>query len=40
LRRIASFDPDSADTGPFGRTRHRLVQIAREALEKIDHGST
>lgn len=35
LRRIASFRPDSAETGPFGRTRHNLVRLAREALEKI-----
>jgi hypothetical protein len=39
LRRVASFDPNSAEAGPFGRTRRGLVQLAREALRKIEHGS-
>jgi len=39
LRRIVSFDPNSAETGPFGRDRHSLVQFAREALGKIEHDS-
>lgn len=39
LRRLASFDPTSAEAGPFGRTRHSLVQVARVALGKIAHGS-
>jgi hypothetical protein len=39
LRRIAAFDPNSAETGPFGRTRQRLVGLAREALVKINQGS-
>ena len=37
LRRVALFDPSSAEAGPFGRTRERLVQLAREALDKIEH---
>jgi hypothetical protein len=39
LRRIASFDRTSAETGPFGRTRQSLVGLALEALGKIQHGS-
>ena len=39
IRRIASFDASSSETGPFGRTRRSLVGLAREALEKIEHGS-
>lgn len=39
LRRIGSFDPTSAESGPFGRTRQSLVGLAREALGKIQHGS-
>jgi hypothetical protein len=38
LRRIASFDPKSAETGPIGRTRERLVHLALAALDKIEHG--
>ena len=37
LRRIASFDPKTSESG-FGRTRQTLVQLALEALEKIKHG--
>jgi hypothetical protein len=36
LRRIASFDPATGESGPFGRTRQGLVQLAREALAKIE----
>ena len=39
LRRVVSFDPNSAEAGPFGRTRHSLVQLAEEALTKIQDGS-
>lgn len=39
LRRIISFDPFSTETGPFGRTRQSLVNLAQEALKKIEHGS-
>jgi len=39
LRRITSFLPDSAETGPFGRTRESLVRLAREALDKIEGKS-
>lgn len=35
LQRIGSFQPDSAETGPFGRTRQGLVRLAQEALDKI-----
>jgi hypothetical protein len=35
LQRIASFDPDASEPGPFGRTRQRLVELAQEALDKI-----
>jgi len=35
LQRIASFDPQSAEDGPFGRTRDELVKLAQEALAKI-----
>ena len=38
LRRVASFDPAAAESGPFGRTRQSLVQLAREALAKIERG--
>ena len=36
LRQIASFQPDSTETGPFGRTREGLVRLAKEALDKIE----
>ena len=36
LRRIALFQRDSVETGPFGRTREDLVRLAREALDKIE----
>ena len=39
LRRVASFDPNFAEAGPFGRTRQNLAKLAREALGKIEHGS-
>jgi hypothetical protein len=35
LNRIATFDPESAERGPFGRTREGLVRLAQEALAKI-----
>jgi hypothetical protein len=38
LRRIASFQPDSAEAGPWGRTREDLVRLAREALDKIERS--
>jgi hypothetical protein len=38
LSRIASFDPGSAETGAFGRTRLSLVPLAVEALYKIERG--
>ena len=38
LRRIASFDADSAEAGPFDRTLDRLVHFALAALDKIEHG--
>jgi len=39
LRRIASFDPASAEAGPLGRTRQGLVRLAKEALDKIESGA-
>jgi hypothetical protein len=39
LQRLAAFDPAAAESGPFGRTRERLVVVAREALGKIQGGS-
>jgi hypothetical protein len=39
LKRIASFNPDAKESGPFDRTREALMQIAKEALEKIEKGS-
>jgi hypothetical protein len=38
LRRVASFDPGSTETGPFERTRQGLVRLAQEALDKIATG--
>lgn len=35
LERLATFNPESAESGPYGRTRHGLVALAREALAKI-----
>jgi len=35
LRRIASFDRQSAEDGSFGRTRDELVKLAQQALAKI-----
>jgi hypothetical protein len=39
LQRVAALDPESGEAGPFGRTRHSLVQVARAALGKIVQGS-
>jgi hypothetical protein len=39
LQRIRSFDPDTAEDGPFRRTRHELVVLAREVLAKITTGT-
>lgn len=36
LRRLTTFDPAASEDGPFGRTRRAVVQIAREALAKIE----
>jgi hypothetical protein len=38
LRRIASFESTAPESGPFGRTRHELVRLTREALAKIEGG--
>jgi hypothetical protein len=38
LRRIAEFDPLVRESGPFGRTRERLAELAREAIGKIEGG--
>jgi len=35
LRRVAAFDPETTEAGPFRRTRQGLVEFAREALNKI-----
>jgi hypothetical protein len=39
LRRVAAFDPDCTEAGPFGRTCRSLIRAAQEALGKIEHGS-
>lgn len=39
LQRIASFPPESAEAGPFGRTRSNLLQLAKEALRKIESST-
>ena len=39
LKRIASFNPDATESA-FGRTRRTLVELAREALEKIQRESS
>jgi hypothetical protein len=36
LQRIANFDPSAKELGPVGRTRQQLVELAREALGKIE----
>jgi len=36
LRRIAAFNPAAAAGGPSGHTRQSLVELAREALAKIE----
>jgi hypothetical protein len=38
LRRVAGFDPSAAETGAFDRTRHGLVELARETIAKIEGG--
>ena len=38
LRRIANFDPSAEELGPFSRTRQELVELAREAIAKIEGG--
>ena len=38
LQRIASFQPDIAETGPFSRNRQHLVQLAQEAVDKIEQA--
>lgn len=40
LRRIMMFRQDSPEAGPFGRTREQLLQLAGEALEKIEGNLT
>ena len=40
LRQVASFQSDSTEAGPFGRTRQSLVRLAREALDKMERGMT
>ena len=39
LQRIVSFRPDTTEAGPFGRSRQNLVQLAEEALGKIEGDS-
>ena len=39
LQRIASFQQDITEAGPFSRTRQNLVQLAQEALDKIEGDS-
>ena len=36
LRRIIAFRPDAAEEGEFGRTREELIELAQEALDKIE----
>lgn len=38
LQRIQAFDPETSIPGPFGRTRHSLVQAARDALSRINNS--
>ncbi len=38
LTRIVSFRSESRDPGPFGRDREELVQLAREALDRINES--
>lgn len=33
LERVAAFNPDAREKGPFRRTRRQLVQLAKDALE-------
>jgi hypothetical protein len=40
LQRLVGFDPSSAETGPFGRTRSSLVALAEQALAKIETMAT
>ena len=39
LQRIASFQQDITEAGPFSRTRQNLVQLVQEALDKIEGDS-
>jgi len=39
LQRIANFDANASETGPFGRSRQALVAIARDALTKVQTQS-
>jgi hypothetical protein len=36
LRRVADFNPEAHEAGPFGRSRRKLVAIAEDALSKIE----
>ena len=40
LNRIANFDSAAQEMGPFGRTRRKLVAVAKEALSKIEGTTT
>jgi hypothetical protein len=40
LQRLFGFDPQAAETGPFGRTRSSLVVLAEQALAKIKGTTT
>jgi hypothetical protein len=40
LKRIAAFNPDTRERGPFRRTRHRLVQLAKDALDMISEPTS
>ena len=35
LKRIARFNPNARETGPYRRTRRLLVQLAKDALEML-----
>ncbi len=36
LQRILQFQPEAAESGPFGRTRKYLIHLSRDALGKIE----
>lgn len=36
IRRVADFDPEAHEAGPFGRSRQKLVAMAGDALSKIE----